>query len=153
LWCYTSALPYVFMASCLIEQRDGCISFLFAFIKKALLSISYEAHKIKKLKNVSVRTEQLYQTPQFFLVLTRNICIQYNFKTFRYCDVLPVNTSNNLWVADFCISIYWIFCVCAVLCACSGLVTGGPPSKESYHVIDQETEKAAKANKGLYSRR
>jgi hypothetical protein len=22
--------------------------------------------------------------------------------------VLPVNTSNNLWVADFCLSIYWI---------------------------------------------
>jgi hypothetical protein len=25
-----------------------------------------------------------------------------------YCDVLPVNTSNNMWVADFSISIYWI---------------------------------------------
>jgi hypothetical protein len=31
------------------------------------------------------------------------ICINY------YCDVLPLNTSNNSWVADFCISIYWIY--------------------------------------------
>jgi hypothetical protein len=26
-----------------------------------------------------------------------------------YSEVLPVNTSNNLWVADFCITIYWIY--------------------------------------------
>jgi hypothetical protein len=32
------------------------------------------------------------------------------WRTQKYCDVLPVNTSNNLWVADFFfISIYWIW--------------------------------------------
>jgi hypothetical protein len=39
-----------------------------------------------------------------------SLCLQNHFlKQIKYCDVLPVNTSNNLWVADFCISIYWIY--------------------------------------------
>jgi hypothetical protein len=33
---------------------------------------------------------------------------QYHYCYYWCCDVLPVNTSNNLWVPDFCISIYWI---------------------------------------------
>jgi hypothetical protein len=50
------------------------------------------------------------------LILTPHICVVYLMTdhrsyrfSYKYCDVLPVNTSNNLWVADFCIPIYWIY--------------------------------------------
>jgi hypothetical protein len=32
----------------------------------------------------------------------------FGFHFYLYCDVLPVNTSNNLVGCGFCISIYWI---------------------------------------------
>jgi hypothetical protein len=39
--------------------------------------------------------------------------------------------SNPTWAMDVCVH---LFCVCAVLCAGSGLATGWPPSKESYRL-------------------
>jgi hypothetical protein len=60
-------------------------------------------------KFVSLYVSQTYESPRPVagIALTLPSAIQ-NIITWWYCDVLPVNTSNNFWVTDVCISIYWI---------------------------------------------